>query len=375
MLGLLVVIGTPLGALGGTVSHYTAHFMARQERHRIQAMMLGVGRDLLLPSVLMIVAAVVWQRQWMEFLQLDSAVPLYFTAMIVAAGFLSAVPSAVLTGVQAFEWAATIGNSWAIVRLVMGVLLVMVGFGVPGGLAAHLLGVLFGGVGALLIGRSMLGREWPKAERPVGLYRYMLGYMGAFAAYGFLANADVVLVKHYFPAEQAGLFAKAAMVARIVFFLPVPVASAMFPKVTSVGESSKASRRTLLKALALAGLIVGVAGVFCLAAPGLILRVFAGGVQPGQVEVVRGMVLALAPLALVYLLLNYELAQRRFRITIPLALCAVGYLLGVMRWHETLMQVVGVLGVACAAALVMCLAALPGETGRQERRDAQGDGD
>lgn len=53
---------------------------------------------------------------------------------------------------------------------------------------------------------------------------------------------------------------------------------------------------------------------------------------------------------------NYELAQRRFRIMIPLSLCAAGYLLGVMRWHETPLQVVGVLGAMSVAALgLSCL--------------------
>jgi glycosyltransferase involved in cell wall biosynthesis/O-antigen/teichoic acid export membrane protein len=370
LLGVLMVVGAPLGALGGTITHFTAHFTARQDQNKIKAMMLGVGRDLLIPSALMIVAVAVWQKQGMEFLRLETAGPMYFAVAIIVIGFLAAVPSAVLTGVQAFEWAATVGNSWAVIRLVAGVLLVWAGLGVAGGLTAHLVGVMAGGAGALLIVRSILGRGWPKAERPVGLYRYLGGYMGAFAAYGLLSNADVVLVKHYFTADQAGLFAKAAMVARIVFFLPAPVAAAMFPKVTSVGESSQASRRTLFKALVLAGGIVGSVGVVCVAVPGLILRILAGGVQPGQVAVVRGMVVALAPLTLVMLLLNYEVAQRRFRITIPLVLCAAGYMVGVMRWHETPLQIVMVLGVTSISALALSLAILPWGEAAGGRREA-----
>jgi glycosyltransferase involved in cell wall biosynthesis/O-antigen/teichoic acid export membrane protein len=358
ILGVLMVVGMPLGALGGAITHYTAHFMARQERDKIKALMLGVGRDLLIPSVLAILAAMMWQREFMEFLRLDSVLPVYFAVLIVVIGFFAAVPAAVLTGAQAFEWTATIGNSWALIRAVTGVLLVWAGFGVAGGLSAHLVGVLLGGVFALLICSSMLGQARPRVERPAGFYGYMGRYMFAFAAYGVLSNADVVLVKHYFQADQAGLFAKAAMVARIIFFLPTPVAGAMFPKVTSAGESSQANRRTLFKALVLAGSIVGAVGMVCLAAPGLILRVLAGSVQPGQVEVVRGMVVALAPLTLVFLLLNYELAQRRFRITLPLVLCASGYLAGVMRWHETPMQIVTVLGVASLSALALSLAVL-----------------
>lgn len=371
ILGLLMVVAMPTSALGGAITHFTAHFMAREERDRVKAMTLSVARDMVIPSVLMVVAVMIWQRQWMDYLRLDTAGPLYFAVATIVIGFLVAVPGAVLIGVQAFEWAATIGNIWGLVRLMAGAILVLIGLGVTGGFSAHLAGMAVGGVCAVLIVRSILGRGWPKAERPAGFYRYMWGYMGAFAAYGILSNVDVVLVKHYFSAEQAGVFAKAAMVARIIFFLPTPVAGAMFPKVTSAGESTAASRRTLLKALILAGLIVGGVGVVCLAVPGLLLRILARGVHPGQVEVVRGMVLALAPLTLVFLVLNYELAQRRFRITLPLVLCAAGYLAGAARWHETPMQVVTVLGVMSSVSLCLSLLCLPWQNGAGTDRRAR----
>ena len=67
------------------------------------------------------------------------------------------------------------------------------------------------------------------------------------------------------------------------------------------------------------------------------------------------MALALAPLTLVMVLMNYELAQRRFGIMIPLTLSAAGYLLGVMRWHQTMLQVVAVLGAMTMVALGLSL--------------------
>jgi cyanate permease len=105
-------------------------------------------------------------------------------------------------------------------------------------------------------------------------------------------------------------------------------------------------------------------GFVCMLVPGFLLTVLARGAQPGQAEILRGMVLALAPLTLVMVVLNYELAQRRFRIMIPLFLCAGGYLLGVMRWHETPLQVVAVLGVMSVAALGLSLLVLQNRTGK-----------
>jgi O-antigen/teichoic acid export membrane protein len=187
----------------------------------------------------------------------------------------------------------------------------------------------------------------------------MGGYMAAYAGYAVLSNADVVLVKHYFDAMQAGAFAKAAMVARIVFFLPLPVAAALFPKVASGGETSYASGRTLLKGVLLMGVIVAVTGGFFLLFPGIVLRLLAKTADPSLIPIFRGMVLALAPLTLLSALLTYEVAQRRFMVALPLGLCAVGYVVAAEWMHETPLQIVAVLGVSTVVALAAVVALLP----------------
>jgi O-antigen/teichoic acid export membrane protein len=265
-----------------------------------------------------------------------------------------AVPGGVLVGVQAFEWSAMIGNSWTAVRLMLGVVLVLMGLGAVGALSAHMLGILVSVILSFVICGSLLGKGLPKPERPPGIYVYMRGYLLTFGAYGVLSSADVLLVKSYFPPEQAGIFAMAATVARMVFFLPGPVAAAMFPKVTSAGESSAASRRTLLKAIIVSGLMVAGIGVVFLVIPEFMLKLLTREVHPGQVTILRCMVLALAPLTLVQLFINYELAQRRFGIMLPLYVCAGGYVLGTRFWHETPLQVVLSLGVASTIALIFC---------------------
>ena len=355
MLGALMMVGMPLGALTGAVTHFTSHFMGRDEREKIKGMMVALGRDLLLPGLAFILVAIYWKPQIMGALKLASPWPVYAMAATLVVMLLGAIPGGVLAGMQAFEWAALIGNGWTVVRLALGIVLVLLGLGAAGALGAHMAGLLAAGIFSMVICVSLLGRGWGAVERPAGIYSYMGGYMAAYAAYGILASADVLLVKYFFSGEQAGIFAKAAMVARIVFYLPGPVGQAMFPKVTSTGDSSAASRRTLEKALVVAGAMVAGVCVVAWTVPGVLLRVLAREVQPGQVEIVRGMVLALAPLTLLQLLLNYELAQRRFGIMAPLYLCAGAYLLGVWRWHAAPLQVVVSLGVASGVALALCL--------------------
>jgi O-antigen/teichoic acid export membrane protein len=375
ILSALMMLGMPLGALGGAVTHFTALFMAREEREKIKGMMAALMRDLLMPALLIVLGVVLFQQKLMDAFKIESAIPIYLAMVTAVVMLLGAVPAGVMAGMQAFEWVALIGNGWMALRLVLGVVLALFGLGAVGGLTANMVGTLVAAVLSFAMCRLLLARGRVRQERPAGIYNYMGGYMAAFMAFGVLSSADVLLVKYYFSPEQAGIFSKAAMVARMVFFLPGPVCSAMFPKVTSTGESSGATRRTLSKAMVVTGLIVVCMGLVCMVFPSILLKILVKEAQPGQIEILRGMVLALTPLTMVMVLLNYELAQRRFRIMIPLSLCAAGYLLGVMRWHETPLQVVAVLGGMSLVALVICwiLVSYRG-SGKAFRRDAEANG-
>ncbi len=354
-LSALMMLSMPLGALGGAVTHFTAIFVSREEQEKISAMMVAIAKDLLLPALLLVVMVVLFRQELVGAFKLDSPTPVYLAAATIVVMLAGTIAGGVLTGLQAFEWVAMIGNGWTLLRLVLGVILVFLGLGATGGLTANMVGMLTSAVLSLAVSISFLGRRVTAVGRPAGIYSYMGGYMATVTAFGILSSADILLVKYYFSPQQAGEFSKAAMWARMAYFLPGPVCSAMFPKVTSVGESSRASNRTLVKAMVLTALIGGCIGLVCVVFPGLLLRILDKDVHPGQASLLRAMSLALAPLTLVMVLMNYELAQRRFRIMVPLYLCAAGYLLGVMRWHQTMLQVVYVLGAMSTAALGLSL--------------------
>ncbi len=44
-----------------------------------------------------------------------------------------------------------------------------------------------------------------------------------------LSNLDILLVKHFFPPSEAGIYAAVALVGRVVFMLSWSVVSSMFP--------------------------------------------------------------------------------------------------------------------------------------------------
>ncbi|MEI7435917.1 MAG: glycosyltransferase [bacterium] len=359
MLGMWAGASGPIGAMNTSVTYYTARLAGEGRRADVAPMVVAVLRDTAWVLIPLLAIAYFERNAMAHFFNLSTPGPFLLAASALAFSLWSSVVGGALSGVQAFVWASAGSMVWGILRLMLGMLVVAAGAGAVAALWGHWWALAAGLVVTMWGVHVVLGRLWARPARPSGMYVYCGRYLVALTGYSVLANADVVLVKKFFDPLQAGLFAKAAMLARIAFFLPQPVAGAMFPKVVSGGESSVASWHTLLKGLALVSVLVaGVGGVCTLFAP-WIMGLLANTRDPQTVFIFRAMIWALAPLTLLVLVMNYELAQRRFSVTIPLLAGALGYLGAVKLWHTDISQIIIALAVASTATLLVAVALLP----------------
>lgn len=359
LMGVLVMLGLPLSALGTTVMHFIAHDLQLGRRDAAKGLLRQLAIDMAWPSLLILAGCWFMRQPLMGYFHIEEALLLYLTAGAVVLSIYTGVGTNALAGLQAFGLAATVGNAWSVLRLAFCAGLVMLGMGAIGAMVGHVAAVSIGTATVAVVLWRRLGDSPVAEERVPGVYAYFLKSVGAWAAYGVLSMADVILARHYFTAVDAGAFAKAAMVARVVFFLPTPIAGAMFPKVVSSGAASRASGQMLAKAVGLVAVITVAAVGFCSLFPAWVLRVVAHVEDPALEPVMVAMAWALAPVSVVAVLLNYEMAQRRFIVAVPLVLCAAGYAGAVACWHEAMWQIPAALGVAATLALILTVLCLP----------------
>lgn len=158
-------------------------------------------------------------------------------------GFRSLAANMVLEG------AVRLGGSFA---------LVIMGFGVRGVIAANAAAVA---AAYLVIPPKVTSQK----VSPIGLWQTILEMSQAlfyFAGQVLINNCDIVLVKHLFSAQEAGLYAAVAMVGRVIFSFCTAVVNTTFPLVAGTPSEERKDFRVIATSLVL---VVGIGSVLAIA--------------------------------------------------------------------------------------------------------------
>lgn len=347
MMTMMLVLITPLDAIRTSFAHAIAVGVQAGRPWTARDMIARWGRTIMWVSLVLLVLGVIVAPALQSFFHLASPWPVRNAALILAISLFAPLLIGTYQGLQKFTWMAAAQSGWSIVRVAAGVVLViLLAANASMALLSHAVGISIGlaasAWGLLHLQRRPAGTE--PTHHPLGGYLVQSFFM--LTGYALLQNADVMLVKRYFPGADAELYSQAATIARAAVFMPIPIAMVMFPKVVSVGVSSRRTLITLLKALGIGLAIVAALVGFCSAFTWIPYKILFSSQTPTpeQLAFVRHVLWAMTPLTLTYMLMNFEMAQHRFRALPLLVLCVIAYIGGVHFYCTTLDQFVLILG-------------------------------
>jgi len=356
MLGLLAIVGMPLSALSNSLAFYSAKLLEEGKEGAIRPFMRRWFGKVMLAAVFIVVLGIVFCPATISFFQLQRPATFMITVVVLSLSLFGPVLGGILQGVQAFFWSAVSSISGAGARIMVSVALVYwLGRISDWAIVGHGMGVLVSlviGVGAVI----WIFKDTIPVRADKKIAGYFFGSLIVLAGFSVMMNADVLIVKHFFPPEESGFFARAATIGRVIIFLPMPIAGALFPKIVAAGDTGIRQRRLLIRGTVLAGgIIVAAAGVAS-AVPQLPLWILYHDVHPSEttLSLVRCMLWAMSPLSLAYIVMNYHMAQSRFKILFLLPVCALLYLAGAAIWHDSVFQIITVM----AACNLICLSVL-----------------
>lgn len=243
-----------------------------------------------------------------------------------------------------------------IVRLGGSFLLIIAGFGVRGVIAANAAAI----IAAYF---AITPRLAMQTRNPL---RFWYAFCEASQALFFFAgqmlinNCDIVLVKHLFPAQEAGLYAAVALVGRVMFTLSSSVVNSTFPIVAGTGEKERKDLRVIATSLLL---VIGIGVVLTFALWITPARVWttllgAGFKMTGKYDLSYLSTLY-ALKTVIYsisaVIITFEMSYKIGNASWIQLIFSGGVIVGIYQYHSSLHQVI-LVQMALLSALCVCVA-------------------
>ena len=287
------------------------------------------------------VVLILFSRQVAEWLRMPSPV----LVIVLAVGMAFYVPLGVrrggMQGVYRFQRLSLNYVLETLVRFLATLVLIGMGYGILGAVLALSISVL----AAYCFPPTPIElREQPKAGIPASFGEGTQAII-FFVGQVIINNIDILMVKHFFPPDVAGLYAAVALVGRVLYIASWQVVSAMFP-IAAAGKSESEARESwvvlaiplVLVTLMCLGFMLTL-GLF----PGPILHLLFGArlnAGPDSNHLLVLYAAATGGYALSVVLMAYEMS-RRIANTGWLQLVISGLVvIGISLFHDTLRDVI-----------------------------------
>lgn len=233
------------------------------------------------------------------------------------------------------------------IKIVLSAGLVLLGFGVTGavlGIAlAQFAAFLFAARWAARVGFSRPAdtnyKTLPNIKLLIPELKYASAAFVGLLTITLFVSLDIIVVKYFFDAHTAGLYAGIATVARIIYFLAVPIAQVLMPSV-KVEQPQRQNSQLFLKSLGLTTLACGSVLAVGILWPEPIIRVLMGVDYITYAPLLAPLMTAIFIVSVINLIFMYYLAIRKKTITLVGIIGIVATLSLMLFAHNTLLAIV-----------------------------------
>ncbi len=325
LFGILILESVSSQVIQSATATLTARYRAREEHEALHAFVrrwsvrIG-GASAALGAVVLLLSPLVATAL---------ALPPISVALVGVALFLALVFTFVvglLQGLARFVWMGGALIAQAGSRLVIGVGLVLLGLGVDGAftgatvaIAVSLVVAAFPVLGLMRAAR----RTTAVVQLGSAETRFFVLSAVVLLAYAALTNIDAVLARSLLTPDEAGAYAGAITMGKIVLFAPIAVGFILLERTASAHARGADTDRVLFIALGFVLATSGLVAAAYLAVPGVLVPIVVGSQYPETPRIVGLYGLAALANALLNLWIAYFIGRGEMRVGILLALAVL----------------------------------------------------
>ncbi len=320
---------------------YTAAYKATNQWGKIHSLLVQLNKKIFLFTLAVLVVFIVSSKAIAGFLKISSPVPLFILACALLFAFAISINRGVMQGLEDFINLSLNFSLEALLKVVLVVVLIFAGLTVNRAIWAIFVAVLVAYAFSYFPLKRVFAFE--DGSENLDLKEIIISTIPILLSFLFITllyNQDVILVKHFFSAHEAGQYAGLALMGKIILFASLAIAAAMFPIVSGAHHVDEKHGHILGQSLVLVLLIaVGVDAIYFLF-PKIFIKIFFGSQYLGVSSYLGYFGLVMVLLSLIITFVYYFLATHKAKFIIFLGGCTLLQTLLLWFFHDSIRQVI-----------------------------------
>lgn len=332
------------GAIVPLIVHFAGNYFANGQFAMIKGLYVKIFKFLLAIGVGICLIFLFFIPQIMGFFHINNPIILLLTDGIIFFIFIGVINNALLQAKLAFTFQVFVNTLNAILKLVLGTLLVIAGFSVSGAVGAILVTGIICYVVSFYPIRFIFEKNTviPKIDSK-DLYAY--GVPSALTLIGLTSfiSADIILVKHFFNPTDAGLYAGLSLVGRVVFYIAAPIGTVMFPLIVQKYSRNENFTNTFKFSLFLVFTSSVLLSLFYYLFPAFTIEFF---LKKSEYLVVSSLLwlygIYMALYSVLTIITNFYLSIKKTNVFIPILFGSVMQVLLIILFHTSFIQIISI---------------------------------
>jgi O-antigen/teichoic acid export membrane protein len=250
MIALLTIVSVPAAVAATLIAKYSAEYWSSDSFGQMRTLSARLMRTLLILVAAGTAIALLSTGALLSYLHIANRMALAIFSFVIGVNLALPLLRGALQGIQDFRSFAISFAVESACKAGLGIAFAAAGFGLAGAIAGYAIGM---GVSLLVTVWLLRQRIGPGPKAPLDLRASQVGSRtlwvalstAALTSMGFI---DILLVKHFFTPDDAGVYGIVALIGKVLFFVVSFVPAVVLPKATELAVRSLPTRRLFLEA-------------------------------------------------------------------------------------------------------------------------------
>jgi len=329
-------------AVNPVIIRFAGDYFAKNDNMLLRGLYNKFFKLLLMIGIIVFVGSIVFLRQIAYFFHISNYLILVLAGFYISLAFISVINLSFLQAKLAFGFQVVVNLVSAIVKLILGIIFIMLGYSVTGAVISLAISAVSSYLISFLPLRLIIFSKIKSPEiETKELFRY--GLPSALALLGLVSfiSSDIILVKHFFDPIQAGQYAGLSLVGRIIFYISAPIGGVMFPIIVQKHTKGTNFSNTFKLATGLVLIPSVLLTIFYFLFPKFTILFFLKRTAYLSVTPLLGLFgLYVTFYCVVYLFTNFFLSIKKTMIYIPILIGAVLQIVLIYFYHQSFLQII-----------------------------------